>query len=45
MTSKSFRKLANRVAAEYRRKGRSPKRARYIGNATAAKVKREKRRR
>lgn len=42
MSSASFRKLASKVAAEYRRKGMSAKRARRIGNATAGKVKREK---
>lgn len=45
MSKRSFSKLANRVAAEYRRKGKSPKRARYIGNATAGKIARSKRRR
>lgn len=42
MSSKSFRKLAGKVAAEYRRKGLSAKTARRIGNATAGKVRREK---
>lgn len=42
MTSASFRKLASKVAAEYRRKGVSAATARRWGNATAGKVKREK---
>lgn len=45
MSARTFRKLANKVAAEYRRNGMSAKRARKIGNATAGKVSREKRRR
>jgi hypothetical protein len=42
MSSKSFRRLANKVAAEYRRKGVSAKTARRWGKATAGKVRREK---
>lgn len=43
MSSKSFRKLAGKVAAEYRRKGISAKTARRWGNATAGKVRAQKR--
>ena len=43
MSSASFRKLANKVAREYRRKGVSAKTARRWGNATAGKVRRQKR--
>ena len=42
MSSASFKKLANKVAAEYRRKGVSAKTARKWGNATAGKVRRQK---
>ena len=42
MSSASFKKLANKIAAEYRRKGLSARKARQIGNATAGKVRREK---
>lgn len=42
-SSSKFNRLKNRVAAEYRRKGFSAKRAAYIGRATAGKVAREKR--
>ena len=37
-----FMGLSNRITREYIREGKSPKRARYIGNATAGKVAREK---
>lgn len=43
--NKAFSRLARRVAAEYRRKGVSARRARYIGDATAGEVARRKRRR
>lgn len=42
MSAKSFRKLAGKVDREYRRKGRSAKAAKRIGDATAGKVAREK---
>lgn len=42
MSSRSFKKLASKVAAEYRRKGVSAKTARKWGKATAGKVRREK---
>ena len=42
MSTASFRKLASKVTAEYRRKGVSAKTARKWGNATAGKVRREK---
>ena len=45
MSGRSFRRLADKVTAEYRRKGVSAKTARRWGNATAAKVARIKRRR
>ena len=44
MSSASFKKLANKVAAEYRRKGISAKTARRWGRATAGKVRAQKRR-
>lgn len=44
MSSASFRRLSDKVAAEYRRKGVSAKTARKWGRATAGKVRREKRR-
>lgn len=37
-----FKRLATEVTREYLRKGYSAERARKIGNATAAKVEREK---
>lgn len=40
-----FRRLSNEITGEYERKGFSRRRARYIGNATAGKVARRKRRR
>jgi hypothetical protein len=42
MSSASFKRLANKVAASYRRKGVSARTARKWGNATAAKVVRQK---
>lgn len=42
MSSRSFQKLANKVAAEYRRKGTPAKTARKWGIATAGKVRGEK---
>lgn len=44
MSTRSFNALAAKVAAEYRRKGVSPKTARRWGKATAGKVRAEKRR-
>ena len=45
MSSASFRRLSDKVAAEYRRKGVSAKTARKWGIATAGKVRAQKRRR
>ncbi|MGH7239268.1 MAG: hypothetical protein ACREHG_04275 [Candidatus Saccharimonadales bacterium] len=42
MSRKGYKKLSGQVKREYERKGYSPKKANYIGNATAGKVKREK---
>jgi len=42
MASKAFERLERAVEREYRRKGFSPERARYIGRATAGKVARQK---
>jgi hypothetical protein len=42
MSTASFKKLARKVSAEYRRKGISAKTARRWGNATAGKVRRQK---
>jgi len=44
MSSASFRQLAGKVAAEYRRKGVSAMTARRWGRATAGKVRAAKRR-
>lgn len=44
MSTKSFNKLANKVAREYEKKGISPAKAKQIGKGTAAKVKMEKKR-
>lgn len=43
MTRAAFNKLSSHVAAEYRKKGYSKKKAAYIGKATAGKVARRKR--
>lgn len=43
MSRAGFNRLAMKVAAEYRAKGYSPKKALEIGHATAGKVAREKR--
>jgi hypothetical protein len=40
--SSRFARLAGEIAAEYRRKGYSPERARAIGRATAAVIGRRK---
>lgn len=40
---KKFNRLEGKVEREYKKKGFSKKRARYIGRATAGKVFREKR--
>ncbi len=42
MSAEGFRKLSNKITRTYKAKGFSPKRARYIGNATAGKVARIK---
>jgi hypothetical protein len=42
VSTASFNKLANKVEKAYEKKGVSAKRAKYIGKATAAKVKMEK---
>lgn len=44
MSTRSFDKLAAKVAAEYRRKGVSAKTAARWGKATAGKVRAQKRR-
>ena len=43
MSKASFQKLARKIRDEYRKKGYSLQRASEIGDATAAKVAREKR--
>lgn len=43
MSAAGFRKLKNKVARSYEKKGYSKKRAQRIGAATAGKVAREKR--
>ena len=43
MSERAFQRLARHVKREYLRRGFSPKRAAYIGRATAGRVARAKR--